>query len=395
MKKLERIAGVLALGAIAAAWVIGARGPQTDLSIPLQRALPQASEFKPHADRVYAGYGPKTEGSPIAGYVAVVQVNGYGGPMRVAVGLDMSGNLAGASVADHKETLAFFDRIKIDNYIKQLVGKSCSDPFTLGSDMDAVSGATVSLKALATSLRRGTERAAAEGLGIEVYRSEIGEIETGLPELILILLFAVGFVTYSKPLTARPKARTVMRWITRLAGLALIGFVLTIPLSIMNLNSFLLGYWFNWRVSIYWYLLIVGVFGPLILANKNTYFQCVCPFGAAQDVLKAASKTELSLPHRFSSLLRWIQRMLALTAIITALLFRNPARFDYEVFGTFFTLIGTVAQFALLGVVLIVSMFMLRPWCNFLCPIRAVSDYIRMWRLWGKDTLTKRPNTKA
>jgi NosR/NirI family transcriptional regulator, nitrous oxide reductase regulator len=394
MKKLERIAGVLALVAIAAAWVIGTMGPKTELGPSLRQALPQASEFKPHADGVYAGHSPEIESSPPVGYVAVVQVDGYGGPMRVAVGLDMSGNLTGVSVVDHKETLPFFNRIKIDNYVKSLVGKGCSDSFIPGADMDAVSGATVSLNALATSLRRGTERAA-EGLGIEVYRSEIGDIETGFPEIILVLLFAAGFLTYSKPMTANPKARTTMRWVTRLAGLALLGFVLTIPLSIININSLLLGYWFNLRVSIYWYLLIVGVFGPLILTDKNTYCQCICPFGAAQDVLKAASKAKLSLPNRLSSLLRWIQRMLALTAIITALLYRNPARFDYEIFGTFFTLIGTVAQFALLGVVLIAAMFLVRPWCNFLCPIRAVSDYIRMLRLWGKDTFTKRPNTKA
>ena len=30
---------------------------------------------------------------------------------------------------------------------------------------------------------------------------------------------------------------------------------------------------------------------------------------------------------------------------------------------------------------------LLRPWCNFLCPIRAVSDYIRMLRNWGKEIL--------
>jgi polyferredoxin len=95
------------------------------------------------------------------------------------------------------------------------------------------------------------------------------------------------------------------------------------------------------------------------------------------------------MPKRYGATLRWTQRFLAWAVILAALLFRNPGHFTYEVFGTFFTLTGAVLQFALLGVVLIASLFLLRPWCNFLCPIRATSDYIRMLRLWGKETFKK------
>jgi NosR/NirI family nitrous oxide reductase transcriptional regulator len=114
------------------------------------------------------------------------------------------------------------------------------------------------------------------------------------------------------------------------------------------------------------------------------YCECLCPFGAAQDVLKIAGGAKYTPKKRLLIALRWMQRLLALAGILAGLLFRNPAHLNYEVFGTFFTLTGTVFQFALLGVVLIASLFLLRPWCNFLCPIRAVSDYLRMWRNWGK-----------
>lgn len=329
-------------------------------------------------------------GNPVAGYVTVSQADGYGGPMHVAVGLDMSGNIAGVSVVDHNETPPFFDRINVENYLKAFVGKSHGDPFVPGDDIDAVSGATVSLDTLATSVRHGGRRLAADALGLPTEHPEADPFRFALPEALLVLLLALGFLTYSRPLRRRPKARNSLRWGTRLAGLLFLGFVFTIPLSIINVHSLLAGYRPEWHANIYWYLLIVGAFGPLALANKRVYCDSVCPFGAAQDVLKVvAGGAKHPLRKRYRTPLRWMQRSLALTAIIVALLLRNPGRFDYEVFGTFFTLTGSVFQFALLGVVLVASLFLLRPWCNYLCPLRAVGDYITMLRRWVKDTVTK------
>jgi len=389
MKKFERIAGIIALVTVIAAWLIGGLRKRTDLDSFLRRALPEASEFRPAADGMYAGRDPRNATSPVVGYVTVGRADGYGGPMRVAVGLDTSGNVAGVSIIDHKETPPFFDRIKAGDYLEDLVGKSYADPFIPGDDINTVSGATVSLDALATSVRRGARRLGGDALGLPAQRPEVRRIRFGLPEVILILLFAVGFLTYSRRLSRKPKVRESLRWVTRLAGLLFIGFVLTIPLSIININSLLAGYLPDWYSNIYWYLLIVGVFLPVALTNRSVYCDCVCPFGAAQDVLKVVGGAKYTLPKRYGTKLRWMQRFLAWAAILAALLFRNPGHFNYEVFGTFFTLTGTVLQFALLGVVLIASLLLFRPWCNFLCPVRAATDYIRMLRLWGKETLRK------
>jgi hypothetical protein len=389
MKKFERIAGVVALATVIAAWLIGGMRQPVNLDSFLPGALPGARVFKPVGGGIHAGRDPRNTSNPVIGYVTVGQAGGYGGPMRVAVGLDTSGNIAGVSIIDHKETPPFFDRIKADNYLKALVGKSYADPLAPGDDIDTVSGATVSLDALATSIRRGARHLAAEALGLPVQRPEAGRIRFALPEVLLVLLFATGFLTYSTTLDRKPKTRKSVRWVTRLAGLLLIGFVFTIPLSIININSLLAGYWPHWQTGVYWYLLIVGAFLPVVLTGKSVYCDCLCPFGAAQEVLKVAGPAKYTVPKRYGIALRWAQRLLAWAAILAALIFRNPGHFNYEVFGTFFTLTGAVVQFALLGVVLIASLFLLRPWCNFLCPIRAVSDYIRMLRLWGKETFKK------
>lgn len=390
MKRLERIAGVVALVTVVAAWVIGMprRGP--DVAPFLNHALPQASQFAPPREGIYEGRNPQDASVPIVGYVTLAQADGYGGPVRVAVGIDTSGCIAGAAVVDHHETPAFFDRIKVGNYLKRLIGKSYADAFIPGDDIDAVSGATVSNNALAASLRRGGRRLAADALGLPVPALPPTPLRFGLREILLIVLFALGFLTYSRRLTKRPKARNALRWTTRLAGLLFLGFVFTAPLSIINVNSLLAGHHPEWQTNIYWYLLIVGAFLPLALTNKTVYCNTFCPFGAAQDVLKLVGGAKHRLKKRLRTALRWTQRGLALAAVVAALLSRNPSRLDYEVFGTFFTLTGSVFQFAILGVALVASLFLFRPWCNILCPLRALSDYILMLRRWASEVVTKR-----
>jgi polyferredoxin len=39
----------------------------------------------------------------------------------------------------------------------------------------------------------------------------------------------------------------------------------------------------------------------------------------------------------------------------------------------------------LLGVVLIAALFIRRPWCSYLCPLRPVTDFIRLVRNWIRD----------
>ena len=45
-------------------------------------------------------------------------------------------------------------------------------------------------------------------------------------------------------------------------------------------------------------------------------------------------------------------------------------------------LIGSNFLFVLLGIVLVASLFIRRPWCSYLCPLRPVTDLIRLVRNW-------------
>lgn len=393
MKKFERIAAVVALVTIILAWVLGALRQEADLIPFIKKMLPNAVCLESVSNGIYAGKVSNQTGTPVLGYAAIDKAGGYGGPMQVAVGVNSAGDIIGIAVVDHKETIPFFQKVLAKDFPGVLVGKNYSHSFTPGEDIDGVSGATLSLNALLKSVRQAVYRIAKHALDLPVKPGKSPPINFGIPEVILLLLFAVGFLNYSKKGTAEPtqegasnhkKFKKAIRWVTLLTGLLFLGFVYTIPLSIININSLLLGYWPNWHTHLYWYLLVVGILLPLVLVGKSPYCDSFCPFGAAQEGLRVIGGAKQRIPSKYHSYMRWIQRILAWAAIVLALTFRNPARFNYEVFGTFFNLTGTYFQYALLAVVLVTSLFIIRPWCNYLCPLRAVADYIRMIRQWIK-----------
>jgi polyferredoxin len=77
---------------------------------------------------------------------------------------------------------------------------------------------------------------------------------------------------------------------------------------------------------------------------------------------------------------------MAWTAILLALLLLKPGVTSYEIFGAFFDLLGTNTQFLLVGIILLASMFIRRPWCNYLCPLAPVTDLYRTFRVWIKES---------
>jgi polyferredoxin len=167
-----------------------------------------------------------------------------------------------------------------------------------------------------------------------------------------------------------------------LSGIVVLGFMYNKVLTMIFINKILLGYWPQWQTNLYWYLLVVGILLFLILENYHFYCERICPFGAAQECIGAIGGAKRELPKKVRGVLRWVQRGLSLGLILVALVYSNPAVYNFEISGAFFNLIGSTFLFALLGVMLISALFLKRPWCRYLCPIRPVADYIRLGRNW-------------
>jgi len=76
--------------------------------------------------------------------------------------------------------------------------------------------------------------------------------------------------------------------------------------------------------------------------------------------------------------LKWFSRIIAWLAIVLALYYRNPVKLNYEIFGVAVNLTGASYLFAMTGIFFIASVFIKRPWCNYLCPMTPLYDLLKM-----------------
>jgi len=378
---LDRRFMVLALALIAVAWIAGYVRNGTNVAPLVAGVLPGATRVDSEGDLFI---GRDAEGN-VVGYAALGEAPGYGGPLEVLVGVTPDGAISGVTIVAQRESPGFFRLLENNNFMQQLDGSSVRDPLTPGVDLDAVSGATMSSEGLARSVQGAARLIAARGLQISLPPVQRA-IEFGLPEAILLLLFAAGYAGH-KVRNGAWKRR--IRWGALLTGMIFLGFVYTLPFTVTMVVSLLSGYWPDWHSNLYWYLLVGGILFATTVDGKNPYCSWFCPFGAVQECLAKISGAQPYRPRDLNAPLKWVQRGLALSAILLGLLLRRPGVSSYEPFATLFDFRGVGVEWIFLIMILLVSLLMYRPFCNYLCPLDAVVEYVAAGRRWGKESWTK------
>ena len=385
----KRIWASIVIALIFVTWALGAVRSEFNLIPYIQQTVPEADHIVKVTDGFYNAWADNAEEDLLA-HVVLGQASGYGGPLTMAVAVNPSGKIVGAVIADHKETPAWMSRVLKSNLLTSLSGKLYTDPFEIDSDLDGVTGATKTSKAIAEAVVNGSQ-AAVQYLGLPVKSRASPKIIFGIPEIVLLALFVVGYLSHRTNF----KYKRQTRWGSMLVGMIVLGFIYNSPLTLVYISKFIMGYWPQWQAGLYWYFLLSGIFIIFIVHNRNPYCGWFCPFGAAQECMGLIGGVTLSRPRRVHNVLKMLQRVLALGAILLGLYFRNPGLTNYELYGTLFGLVGTSIQFTALGLILIAAMFIRRPWCNYLCPIRPVLEIIRIFRGWVKEIWkTTNLNTK-
>lgn len=378
-ERTERLLAGLTVLLLLGAWVFGAYRLGADHATYLAQALPAAEFFERRGDLWLGTRTAADGGETLVGYVGLGEAPAYGGPLEMMVAINTAGEVAGVVVVQHRDTPSFFHKLAANDFFDQLLGKPITDDFMVGEDLDAVTGATISSEGVATAVRRSARELSLTGLGRAVPETP-AQLKFGFPEIVLIALYGVAYYAH------RPNAKfkNALRWGTMLAGIVFLGFWFNRPLTIAHITSLLSGYWPDWHTNLYWFLLVGGVFLVVTVDGKNPYCSWFCPFGAAQECLNAVGQVRLNPPRRWTTTLTWLQRGLAFGALFLGLALRQPSATSYEIFGTLFDFTGSRLQWALLFLILLGSLFIYRPWCNYLCPLRPVVDLVTYLRRWGR-----------
>ncbi len=117
-----------------------------------REVLPGAQSFEEVAEGISEG---KDGSGNITGYVINVGEKGYGGEIRILVGITNEGTVSGVSVISHSETPGLGANAAKPSFLRQFVGVNKAE---LNGNIDALSGATVSSKAVTNAVNNALEK---------------------------------------------------------------------------------------------------------------------------------------------------------------------------------------------------------------------------------------------
>ena len=101
--------------------------------------------------KAYVVFVAKTKGK-IDGYAIIDEEMGQHQPITFGVKVDAKGQVQRLEVMVYRE--GYGDEIRENRFRRQFVGKSAQDAIRFGDDVSAISGATISSKAMAVGVRR-------------------------------------------------------------------------------------------------------------------------------------------------------------------------------------------------------------------------------------------------
>ncbi len=88
-------------------------------------------------------------------------IKGYVGPIKILVGIYKNRIISGIKVISHSENIPLANKITEKKFQLQFRGKKIEDPFIIGKDINGISGATITVKAVVEAVKR-TSRIMAE-----------------------------------------------------------------------------------------------------------------------------------------------------------------------------------------------------------------------------------------
>lgn len=130
---------------------IAAQG-DADLKEALRQVMPEADDFELVGDELYEAY---SSGEKV-GNVVVAYGPGYSSEIKTLVGVDNDKKVTSIKVLYQVETPGLGTKIEEDSFTGQFSGKEASE-LVLGEGIDAITGATVSSKAVADSVKEAIE----------------------------------------------------------------------------------------------------------------------------------------------------------------------------------------------------------------------------------------------
>ncbi len=291
-------------------------------------------------------------------------VQGFGGKINIAIRTDAEGNLLEFHIIRSNETPSYLDMLT--NWLPSLKDHALFSPQPF-ANVDAVTGATISSKAVLESLAQSGSAFATQILG-QTAQQRTTVAARWLPDSQGAYLIVVLVLTLIVIYRGSFRTRLFVLGFNVLLG----GIFLNAQFSTEQIAS-LLSLAIPLTVPTGVFILTIGA--PLLaIVFGNIYCGYLCPFGALQEFIGYV------LPARFRPILsreqmqkgRFVKFVVLFVLVATFFLSRNHNTLAIDPlirvfsFRHFDELLLVIVAVALIG-----SFFYSRFWCRYLCPAGA------------------------
>ena len=306
-------------------------------------------------------------------------VQGYGGPVPLKIHIK-DGRVAAVEAEPNAESPDFFNRAK--ELLNHWQNKSVDE--ALAEEVDAVSGATFSSRAIIANMQRGlayakqhgqwSEEGSVGALGTSappIVGSEdgsVGALGTGVSPIVALVVVLLGAVV---PLFYNNRRLHLVQLAVNVVVLGLwtgtfVSYTLFLRIFAGGVSLSAIG-----ALAAPLLMLIVALIYPLA-GRSGHYCANICPFGSAQELAGKLSRRKLRITPRVLKLLSVLRNLL--WGVLMALLLTGTctAWIDYELFTAFLYSSASVWVTVLAALFLVLSVWVPRPYCRFVCPTGAL-----------------------
>jgi len=299
----------------------------------------------------------------------VKHIKGYAGKIDVGVFVDEKGNIIQVNHIASRETKSYLANIKKAGFYNEFKNIS----LTKGTqEVDAISGATITSKAIAKTVSSLLEKSTPNPISnyVEINKLNTFNLSAKLDKtwilhsIILFLMFLFSFQKWKKK---TKKSVTILS----LLSIIYIGFFLNNSFTYITFIHPFVGTSVSSLVGLYALFVLLGA-----IWGKNLYCKYICPFGNIQRIIIKINPLKSSRKFFLSN--KWIKRtrtsfsIILITGVLLGV--RNWRNFELfpDLFGLSTITIWTLISFITILTTLIYPML----WCRLLCPTGSILDGI-------------------
>lgn len=304
-------------------------------------------------------------------------IKGYAGPIHLLIGLNTRGDIASVRLLKHQETPSYIDS-GLPLFLSQFQGRPAGAPLRLDENIDGISRATVTSKAIIravdTSARAMARRQLHLRLPPDLSREPFPWDQVVLP----VLLFSLA-------ITAVLTHNGLWHWAAMATGLVYLGLLHSTMISAAHFASLLML-----RIPAFdpfplWHTLIALTLVSTALMGM-VYCGHLCPFAFVQEALfrlrrRLRPGLVLNPPAALDAYARYLKYLVLFTVIGVSAWHGSVQAAGMEPFLTLFTAHGSVFAWLLLVWMLAAAAVRFRFWCVYLCPAGAALGLIARFSL--------------